>query len=320
MRQGGSRYATLDGARPVIIAHRGASGYRPEHTLEGYALAIEMGADYIEPDLVITADGHLVARHDNYLSTTTDVDEHGEFQDKKRWSDKFGREDWFVEDFTLAEVKTLRARQPFGGRSKEFDGRFEIPTFEEIMALASRKSNETGRRIGVYPETKHPSYFKSLGLGFEKPLLERLTRFGYEGRYAKTFIQSFEPEILESLRTKTETRLVMLLYPKQEDDPKADAMEPHVSLEAAAGFADAVGPSKALLLGPDGTSSGFLEAAHALGLAVHPWTFRQDQLGEGFSTFEEELQTYIRLGIDGFFTDFSDAALEALDRFERGNK
>ncbi len=149
-----TQWATLDGAAPLIIAHRGASGYRPEHTLEAYALAIDMGADVIEPDLVFTKDGVLVARHDRYLSTTTDVSGHREFASRKRANNdpdddpsNLSRNDWWVEDFTLAELKTLRARQPFPGRSREFDGRYEIPSFAEILALAAHKRKEAGRRL-----------------------------------------------------------------------------------------------------------------------------------------------------------------------------
>ena len=311
-----SLYPTLDGSPPLIIAHRGASGERPEHTLPAYALAIEMGADYIEPDLVITKDGQLVARHDNYLSTTTDVEERAEFAGKYRWSAKFERQDWFVEDFTLKELKTLRARQAFPGRSAAYDGQFEIPTFDEIMALARARSDELGRRIGVYPETKNPSYFKSLGLDFEAPLLDILGRYGYGAKGSPVFIQSFEKEILQSLRGKTELRLIMLLYPRREDHPEAGPLEPHIRLEEAARLADGVGPAKSLLLTEDGGDSGFVAAAHALGLAVHPWTFRADQLPKGTATAQEEFLTYFRLGVDGVFTDFPDLGRQARTDFK----
>lgn len=311
-----SPYPTLDGGPPLIIAHRGASGERPEHTLAAYGLAIEMGADYIEPDLVITRDGRLVARHDNYLSTTTDVEERPEFAAKRRWSAEFERQDWFVEDFTLEELKTLRARQAFPGRSAAYDGQFEIPTFDEVMALARDRSDELGRRIGVYPETKNPSYFNSLGLDFEAPLLDILDRYGYGAKGSPVFIQSFEKEILESLRGKTELPLLMLIYPRREDDPGAGPLEPQISLEEAARVADGVGPDKSLLLGEDGRDSGFVAAAHALGLAVHPWTFRADRLPEGTASAQEEFLTYFRLGVDGVFTDFPDLGRRARANFK----
>ncbi len=316
MSQQPSPYPTLDGAPPLIIAHRGASGERPEHTLAAYALAIEMGADYIEPDLVITKDGWLVARHDNYLSTTTDVEDHAEFAAKQRWSAKFDRQDWFVEDFTLKELKTLRARQAFAGRSAAYDGQFEIPTFDEIMALARHRSEALGRRIGVYPETKNPSYFSSLGLDFEAPLLDILDRYGYGAKGSPVFIQSFEKEILERLREKTELRLIMLVYPRREDDPEAGRLEPQIRLEEAARLADGVGPAKSLLLTEDGHDSGFVAAAHALGLAVHAWTFRADQLPQGTASLEEEFLTYFRLGVDGVFTDFPDLGRQARANFK----
>ncbi len=311
-----SLYPTLDGSPPLIIAHRGASGERPEHTLAAYALAIEMGADYIEPDLVITRDGQLVARHDNYLSTTTDVADHPEFAEKRRWNTAFAKEDWFVEDFTLAELKTLRARQAFPGRSAAYDGQFEIPTFDEIMALARQRSDQLGRRIGVYPETKNPSYFKSLGLEFEAPLLNILDRYGYGEKGSPVFIQSFEKEILQSLRPKTGLSLIMLLQPRREDGPAAGPEEPPVQLETLAEFADGVGPSKSMLLTKDGGDSGFVAAAHALGLAVHPWTFRADQLPEGIASAQEEFLIYFRLGVDGVFTDFPDLGRQARASFK----
>ncbi|MCB2097690.1 MAG: glycerophosphodiester phosphodiesterase, partial [Parvularculaceae bacterium] len=200
-------WSTLDGNPPLVIAHRGASGYRPEHTLEAYALAIDMGADVVEPDLVFSKDGILVARHDRYLSTTTDVTDHPEFADRKRANDDPNdepREDWWVEDFTLADLKTLRARQPFPGRSKEFDGLYEIPTFEEMLTLVAQKAKETGRPVGVYPETKHPGFYASKGYDFEAPLLKSLDKFNA----GPVFIQSFEPEILKRLKGKTGAKLV----------------------------------------------------------------------------------------------------------------
>ena len=163
---------TLTGQPPVIIAHRGASGERPEHTLAAYSLAIEQGADFIEPDLVMTKDGVLIVRHDRYLSTTTDVSAHPEFADRR--VEKEGRQDWWAEDFTLEEIKTLRAVQPREGRAKDYDGQFEIPAFEEVLALRAKASEETGRIIGVYPETKHPAAPAALGLDPAPELREEM--------------------------------------------------------------------------------------------------------------------------------------------------
>ncbi|MDZ7629217.1 MAG: glycerophosphodiester phosphodiesterase family protein [Parvularculaceae bacterium] len=237
------RWPTLDGKPPLIIAHRGSSGYLPEHTLEAYGLAIEQGADVIEPDLVFTKDGVLVARHDRYLSTTTNVADKPEFASRKRPNaDPSGepREDWWVEDFTLAELKTLRARQPFPGRTKEHDDKFLIPTFDEVLAFVTTKAKEASRPVGVYPETKHPAYFASIGRDFEAPFLKALAGFDA----GPVFIQSFEPEILKRLKGKTTAKLVQLVF---EETPGAG---PNIPLEEIATYADGVGPAKALVSTP----------------------------------------------------------------------
>lgn len=206
-------FPTLNGQPPLIIAHRGASGYLPDHTLEGYAKAIELGADFIEPDLVMTRDGVLIARHEPNLKDTTDVAHHAEFASRKRKMkvDGVEEEGWFASDFTLAEIKTLRAIQPRADRSKAFDGQFQIPTFEEILALRAQKSRETGREIGVYPETKHPIYHQQLGLSLEKPLVALLAKYRLNRKNAPVFIQSFEAANLKQLRKLTPNKLVYLL-------------------------------------------------------------------------------------------------------------
>jgi glycerophosphoryl diester phosphodiesterase len=210
--------AAADGRRPaergpLVIGHRGASGYLPEHTLEGYALAITLGADFIEPDLVMTKDGHLVARHEPNLIKTTDVKTRPEFASRRRIAevDGFEEEGWFASDFTLAEIKTLRAIQAFGDRPQQFNGHFKIPTLDEIIALAKRKTRETGRVIGIYPETKHPTYHRSLGLPLEPRLVQTLKSAGWDRRDAPVFIQSFEQGNLEALRTMTKVRLIQLV-------------------------------------------------------------------------------------------------------------
>jgi len=323
---------TLDGNPPLIIAHRGASGYLPEHTLEGYALAIDQGADVIEPDLVFTKDGVLVARHDRYLSTTTDVADHPEFTARKR-SDSYyeqsegaPRKDWWIEDFTLAEVKTLRARQPFPGRSKEFDGLYEIPTFDEILTLVATKAKEAGRPVGVYPETKHPGFFKGIDLDFEAPLLAALENFNA----GPVYIQSFEAPILKRLKSKTDAKLVQLVLEETPGDG------PNIPLTDIAEYADAVGPSKYILLSTGETSIHFVADAHKLNLLVHPWTFRNDapnellvkarsdlivsgRINEGYEptdfnyAFIELSFYYITLDVDGVFTDFPDTAVRVRD-------
>lgn len=342
-REAAVKWPTLDGNPPLIIAHRGASGYLPEHTLEAYALAIEQGADVVEPDLVFTKDGVLVARHDRYLSTTTNVADKPEFASRKRANDDSGdtaREDWWVEDFTLAELKTLRARQPFPGRTKEHDDQFEIPTFAEMLTLVAAKAKEAGRPVGVYPETKHPAFFASIGHDFEAPLLDALKDFGA----GPVFIQSFEPEILERLKGKTDAKLVQLVF---EETPGAG---PNIPLEAIATYADGVGAAKGLLTRESGRDS-FAERAHALELIVHPWTFRDDQPNPAFQREGEaaaaapvesgpdfafasiehdwkrlgvptasgdELHDYLWLrGADGVFTDFPRSAVTVRNRILR---
>lgn len=307
-------WPTLDGSPPLVIAHRGASGYLPEHTLEAYALAIDQGADVIEPDLVFTKDGVLVARHDRYLSTTTDVVDHPEFSSRRRANGDVTdapREDWWIEDFTLAELKTLRARQPFPGRSKEFDGLYAIPTFEEVLALVSKKATQAGRPVGVYPETKHPAFFRLfIGHDFEKPLLAALERFDA----GPVFIQSFEPDILKRLKGKTNAKLVQLV------DADASGAR-RIPLEEIAAYADGVGPTKALTLNNDLSDTGFVAAAHGLGLFVHPWTFDEPRSFEGdamsgYFIFSDdrgatqcELLHSFTVGVDGVFANFPDVAV-----------
>ena len=283
---------------PVVIAHRGASGYRPEHTLEGYALAARMGADYIEQDLVITSDGVLVARHENEISGSTDVADHPEFADRRTTKTIDDREytGWFTEDFTLAELKSLRAREripELRPRNALYDGRYLVPTLDEVIALANRLG------VGIYPETKHPSYFRELGLALEEPLIAAL-----EGFELPVFVQSFEGDSLRTVGERLDVPLVQLL---------AQPAEPG----EIATYAHAVGPRKEIIDG------AFVEAAHEAGLAVHPWTFRNenaflpDELrssddpaayGDAFADYDR----YLDLGVDGLFTDNTDTAVEAI--------
>jgi glycerophosphoryl diester phosphodiesterase len=216
--------------RPLVIGHRGAHGYLPAHTLEGYALAIELGADYIEPDLVATKDGHLIASHEPNLITTTDVASRPEFAPRRRTVIVDGVADtgFFASDFTLAEIKRLRRVQDFAERPQQFNGKFEVPTLEEIIALAKRKSEEKGRVIGIYPETKHPTYHKSIGLPLEKRLVNTLARAGLNRRDAPVFIQSFEQSNLKELRRMTPVRLVQLV--------DANDVNPDGSLDYTAPF------------------------------------------------------------------------------------
>lgn len=314
-----SEWRTLGGQPPLVIAHRGASGYLPEHTIEAYALAIEQGADIIEPDLVVTQDGHLIARHDRHLSTTTNVADKPEFADRKRIDpdpNGDGLEDWWVEDFTLEEIKTLRARQPRANRPQEFNDQYEIPTFEDVLALAAQESDARDRPVGVYPETKHPGFFASVGLNFEAPLLAALEGFDA----GPVFIQSFEAEILKQLNGKTTAKLVQLVY---EEKPLAG---PNIPLTEISEYADGVGPSKTILIHCPNHGKKYVETAHSLGLFVHPWTFRADEpvlFGDESkdkdpAKFLEFFAIWAR-ETDGLFTDHPDVTVKALENFARGS-
>jgi glycerophosphoryl diester phosphodiesterase len=199
--------------RPLVIGHRGAAGYLPDHTLQGYELAIDMGADYVEPDLVSTKDGVLIARHEPNMIGTTDVASRPKFASRKRTVMLDGVPDtgFFASDFTLAEIKQLRAVQPLAERSQRFNGKFEIPTFEEVLDLVDRKERELHRTIGVYPETKHPTYHQRLGLPLEAKLVAALKRHGLDHRNSAVFIQSFEQSNLKQLNRMTPVRLVQLV-------------------------------------------------------------------------------------------------------------
>lgn len=317
---------TLDGHPPIVIAHRGASGERPEHTLASYRLAIELGADYVEPDLVLTKDGILVARHENEISETTDVADHPEFADRKATKTIDGHQvtGWFTEDFTLAELKALRARERLPKlRGTEYDGRYEIPTFEEILTLLAEANKGRERPVGVYPETKHPSYFASIGLPHEGPLLAMLDRFGYRGREAPVFIQSFEVGNLKALRAKSDLPLIQLMDSEGSpaDTPATSyaAMTAPAGLKTIAAYADGIGPSKDMViprgpLGRLGDPTALVRDAHAAGLKVHPWTFRRENyflpLGDkgginpaGHGDLAAEIDAYLKTGIDGLFSD-----------------
>ena len=288
-----TRWATLSGEPPLVIAHRGASGERPEHTLEAYRLAIAQGAEVIEPDLVITSDGVLVARHDRYLSTTTNIADHPEFADRRRVEGE--RNDWWVEDFTLEELRRLRARQPFPGRSQDYDDQYLIPTFEEVLDLAA----EAGVR--TEPEMKAPGRFVEAGLDPLPVLVDILRARGLDGADATTSIQCFEPDFLVRLDAEIDTPLLMLVF--------ETGQGPSVTLDAMADFADGVGPQKTLAVDETGADTGYIARAHALGLAVHPWTFRDDAPAPDGVSIEEELRRFYALGADGVFTDFPATAV-----------
>jgi glycerophosphoryl diester phosphodiesterase len=336
---------------PLIIGHRGASGYRPEHTLSSYLLAIEQGADFIEPDLVFTKDGQLVARHENEISGTTDVARHPELANRKTTKRVDGADvtGWFTEDLTLEELKTLRARERLPDLrpgNVQFDGQFQIPTLEEVIELAQSQSRARGRTIGIYPETKHPSYFASIGLAFEAQLVETLHRRGYRGPDAPVFIQSFETGNLKQLKRMTQLKLIQLidvngapydLTAARDRRTSKDLLTPKGLAEIAT-YANGVGVNKDAIIPRD--AAGFLQMptsliddAHAVGLAVHPWTFRAEnvflpanfRVGDaGAPEFSKargdlaaELAAFFALGLDGLFTDFPDEGVAARSKLSK---
>ncbi|WCL52752.1 glycerophosphodiester phosphodiesterase family protein [Gimibacter soli] len=292
---------------PIIIAHRGASGYLPEHTLAAYDLAIEQGADYIEPDLVMTKDGHLVVRHDPWLSDSTDVADHPEFADRKRVIQ--GMEDWWSIDFTLAELRTLKARQVRPARGTEADGQYDIPTFDEVIALAI-KTRAGGRDIGIYPEVKHPALFTQAGLDPTAAVLEALGRVEAAG--VPYFLQCFEPAWLSSVAGKVKGPRILLIDGK-EDAPNTPALP--LSLAAAEGF-DGVGLYKELLVSAEGHPTDIVTRAHNAKLKVHVWTVRQDQVGPNFKTVEQEFKAIFASGVDGIFTDYPDIGVAVRGSFD----
>jgi glycerophosphoryl diester phosphodiesterase len=336
---------------PIVIGHRGASGYVPEHTLTSYFIAIQDGADYVEPDLVMTKDAVLVARHENEIGGTTNVAEHPEFAARRvtKVIDGVAVTGWFTEDFTLAELKTLRARERIPDirpGNTRFNGQFQVPTFEEILALvhgveqqratlARQLGHPAPRRIGVYPETKHPTYFAAIGLAMEEPLVRMLDRFGYTGRHGLAFIQSFEVSNLKALSKRTQLPLVQLIEAEgapydfvAKKDPRtyADLITP-AGLAEIATYAAAIGPNKLLVIPRNrdatlGQPTALVANAHANGLLVHPWTFRAESVflptnfragttPIAFGDLQGELLAYLKTGLDGFFTDQADLGVRA---------
>lgn len=331
---------------PVIVGHRGASGYRPEHTLEAYELAARMGADYLEPDLVPTRDGVLVARHESYITDTTDVAEHPELADRRTTKVVDGIEmtGWFTEDLTLAEMRTLRARvraprlRPVAA---SYDGRFAVPTFEEVLALRERLCDELDREIGVYPETKSPTHFAQLGMPLEEPLVAALGAHGLNHPDAPVYVQSYELGNLAAMHADLGLRApsILLLWPYGypwdsvvAGDPVRDYLH-YTTREGLGEVADAgvhgIGPELTMVVAPraDGSAgehTGLVDRAHDAGLLVHPHTFRAENtyLYTDFRRGQDpavhgdlwgQLAVFLELGIDGFFIDHPDVGAEALE-------
>lgn len=353
-------------ASPLVLGHRGATGYLPEHTIASYALAIEQGADYIEPDLVSTKDGVLIARHEVDITDTTDVAAHAEFAARRttKTIDGITTTGWFADDFTLAEIRTLKALQRLAFRPQQYNGSFGIPTFAEVIALAQSARKTTGRVVGVYPETKHPTYHQAVGLPLERRLLDVLARYGWNRRSAPVFIQSFEVANLKQLNRMTSVRLVQLIDANDvrldgsidstgygpydfvatgDRRTYADLVTP-AGLAEIATYADGLGPWKRYIIGARGrdlngdgaaddvngdgasndadrTATGptsLVEDAHAVGLFVHAYTWRNEARyllsNYGDDPVQEYLQYYC-LGVDGVFSDNPDTAVTSRTLF-----
>jgi len=318
---------------PLVIGHRGACGYRPEHTLASYQLAIDMGADYIEPDLVMTKDGVLMARHENEISGTTNVEE--KFPERKTTKKVDGQEikGWFIEDFTLKEMKTLKAKERLSFRDHSYDGKFEIPTFKEILELLKTQK----RKVGVYPETKHPTYFQSIGLPLEEALVKELTANGLNQKDSPVFIQSFEMQSLIKLKKLTDLPLIYLI-----DDPEKTPFDHTVSgdkrtyqdmtkpkaLKEISSIVAGIGPYKRYILptnekGDLLPATSLIQDAHAVGLKVHPYTFRPEvqYLHKDYHKDPQlEYLQFFELGVDAVFSDVSDQAVKAKKTFLNNKK
>lgn len=301
----------------LVIGHRGAPGYLPDHTLEGYRLAVAQGADAIEPDLVSTRDGVLVARHENELSLTTDVATR--FPDRRRTARVDGQqvEGWFVEDLTLAELRTLRAVQPWPERPHDHDGLYMIPTFDEVLALADTLSTRSGRPLMVVPELKHPSYFRALGLPLEPAFEEALVRWG--GDRSRIIVQSFELANLAAMSSQPadgRTRLFLVDDLEQaipgDDRPYGQVL---ADLPALRRDAEAIGVSTAMLWGPEGPTD-LVDRAHAAGLKVYAWTLRAERPGHAAKGqgVVQEVANLAALGVDGLFADQPDLAVQGRAR------
>ncbi|MFF4321528.1 glycerophosphodiester phosphodiesterase [Streptomyces sp. NPDC001568] len=344
--QGGGGYRNLP--VPTVIGHRGASGYRPEHTMGSYQLALDLGADVIEQDLVPTKDGHLVCRHENEIGGTTDVADHPAFAARRTTKsiDGVSVTGWFTEDFTLAELKTLRAKERIPAvrqRNTLYDGRWAVPTFEEVLRWANREGRRRDKQVWLHVETKHPTYFRGLGLGLEEPLARLLRRYGRDGRDAAVFLQSFEPSSIQRLsRLVSAPRVVLLSAANTRPwdfevakDPRtvADLVKPE-GLKWISGFAQGIGPTLDLVIPRDaagklGTPTTLVRDAHARGLLLHPYTARNENsflpaeyrrgtdpaaYGDAFGAYAK----YFEQGIDGIFTDNPDTGLLAAEAFRPG--
>ncbi|MFD3411581.1 glycerophosphodiester phosphodiesterase [Streptomyces cyaneofuscatus] len=343
---GGGHGSLRDLPVPTVIGHRGASGYRPEHTLGSYQLALDLGAHIVEQDLVPTKDGHLVCRHENDITATTDVADHPEFAGRKATKkiDGVSYTGWFTEDFTLAELKTLRATERIPGNRPDntlYDGRWTIPTFEEVLRWADQEGRKRKKPVWLYVETKHPTYFRSLGLGLEEPLARLLRRYGRDRRNAPLILQSFEPSSVQRLARLVDTpRIVLLSGPTtrpwdfvESGDPRtvADLVSP-AGLKWIASYAQGIGPTLDLVIPKDAAGrltkpTTLVKDAHARGLLLHPYTlrnensflpadFRRGTDPNAYGDVFGAAAAYFATGIDGIFSDHPDTALLAAADFD----
>ncbi len=334
----------LDGRGPLVVGHRGASGYRPEHTLASYELAARMGADYLEPDLVATKDGVLVARHENEISGTTNVESVPAFANRRTTKTIDGVEvtGWFTEDFTLRELRRLRAKERLPAVRQEstmFDGQYGIPTLQEIIDLSARLTRDLGRPIGIFPETKHPTYFASIGLPLEEPLVAVLRRNGLDRTDAPVIVQSFETGSLRKLNGRLGARVPLVqltgsgapydLASAGDGRTYADLLTAP-GLRWIASYADGIGPAKdqVILRNADGTlgrPTSVISDAHRFNLKVIPYTFRAENMflptnyrrgteADEFGRALDEMSVFFRHGVDGVFTDQPDVGVAARDR------
>jgi glycerophosphoryl diester phosphodiesterase len=335
----------VEAASPLVIGHRGAAGERPEHTATGYRLAIAEGADFIEPDLVMTKDGVLIDRHENEIGATTDVAAHPEFVGRKATKTVDGHSvtGWFSEDFTLAEIKTLRARErlpQLRAHNTAYDGKDQVLTFAEVAALAKAEGAKAGRTVGVYAELKHPTYFAKIGLAMEDKFAAEVKAAGLASRDAPFYFQCFELDALRKVRERINVKSVFLMDAEGAPADFVAAGDPrtYADLATAAGlqflarYVDGVGPAKTLIAPRDAQDrsqppTGFIADAHAAGMVVHPFTFRSEnqflpaELRRGadpaaVGDAQAEYLQFFRLGVDGVFSDFPDAAVDARRRFE----
>jgi len=341
-----SQYKTLDGKAPLVIAHRGASGLYPEHTLEAYQAAIDQGADFIEQDLVLTKDQVLICRHEPMLSGTTNVADKPEFASRKNIKNLDGvpTNDWFASDFTLAEIKTLRAKQSFADRPQQYNGQYLIPTFQEVIDLVKAQSTAKGRTIGIYPETKHPTFHEVQGLPLTSKLMDALTAAGWNSKEAPVYVQSFEVSNLRAIRTqhRSTVKLVQLYDAYDVDESGKMVMEapngqPYdfvvagdartyndlatdAGLDFVKTYADGIGPWKPFIQPYVASSkaslpaTSLIERAHRRGLIVHAYTFRNESrylLPAYNNDPKAEYKNFYNLGLDGVFTDFTATAVEA---------